>query len=106
MHITIRQAGGFAGATIELAAVDVERLEPARGAQVRRAVDASGFFRLPARLASTAVGADVLTYEITIEGGGRRHTVTFADDDSPDTALLRRLRDAVLVTGPDRAPGA
>ena len=96
MTITMRQSGGFAGATIELAAVDVDRLDPPRAAVLKSAVEAAGFFRLPASLTSTAIGADVLTYEITIDDGGRRHTVKFVDDESAATAPLRRLRDVLL----------
>jgi hypothetical protein len=96
MKITIRQSGGFAGTSMELAAVDVEALGPARAAALRKAVEATGFFGLPGRLGGGEVGADLATYEIAVEDGGRRHTVSFVDDGSPQTSAVRRLRDAVL----------
>jgi hypothetical protein len=96
MKITIRQSGGFAGTSMELAAIDVETLGPARAAALRKAVEASGFFDLPGRLGGGEVGADLATYEIVVEDGARRHAVRFLDDGSPQTSALRRLRDAVL----------
>src|SRR5262245_2174604 len=96
MKITIKQSGGFAGTSMELAAVDVDTLAPARAAALRRAVEAAGFFTLPDRLDGGEVGADLATYEIVVEDGARRHAVRFIDDGSPQTRLLQRLRDAVL----------
>jgi hypothetical protein len=96
MKITIRQSGGFAGTSIELAVVDVDTRNPARAAALRSAVDASGFFALPATVGGGQVGADFAAYEITVEDGARRHTVKLVDDGSPQTAALRALRDAVL----------
>jgi len=96
MKISIRQSGGFAGTGIDLAAVDVTTVAPARAGALRRAVDASGFFGLPTTLGGGEVGADFAAYEITVEDGARRHTVKLVDDGSPETAALRRLRDEVL----------
>lgn len=96
MKITIQQSGGFAGTSIRLAAVDVDTLGPARAAALRGAVQASGFFALPDRLGGGEIGADLATYEITVEDGARRHTVRFVDDGSPQTNPVRRLRDVVL----------
>lgn len=96
MKITIRQTGGFAGRPVELAAVDTDRLDPGAAGELRKAVEESGFFGLPATVASTAIGADMLTYEVTVEDAGRRHAVAFVDDESARTAPLRRLRDEVL----------
>jgi hypothetical protein len=96
MKITIQQSGGFAGRSMGLAAVDVDTLAPARAAALLRAVEAAGFFTLPARLGGGEVGADLATYEITVEDDARRHTVRFVDDGSPETGAVRRLRDEVL----------
>jgi hypothetical protein len=97
MKITIRQSGGFAGTSLELAAIDVDRLGAARQAALRQDVQASGFFGLPERCGGGEVGADLATYEITVEDEGKRHTVRFVDDGSPATSGLRRLRDEVLA---------
>jgi hypothetical protein len=96
MKITIRQSGGFAGTNIDLAAVNVETLPTLQQGGLRKAVQDSGFFALPGRLGGSEVGADLATYEITVEDDARRHTVRFVDDGSPETSAVRRLRDAVL----------
>jgi hypothetical protein len=98
MKITIRQTGGFAGQSLELAAVDVESAGAARAGALRQAVEASGFFGLPRTVGGGEVGADFAAYEITVDDGGRRHTVKLVDDGSPATTALRRLRDVVLAS--------
>ncbi len=97
MKIWLRQKGGYAGITIDLVSLDTDRVPPETARTLQTAVGACGFFELPATVAGDTVGADMLTYEIAIEDGVRKHRVTFVDDDSPRTAPLRRLKDTLLA---------
>ena len=89
MTISIKQSGGVAGGTFELGSFDIEQLG-ARGERVRRILQDANFFGLPARMGGH-IGADFLRYEITAREADREHTVTFTDDESPETAPLREL---------------
>ena len=95
MKIIVKRSGGLAGLGEQLGAIDTDTLDPARARQVRALVEDAHFFDLPPALPSRAVGADLFRYEITASEGGRRHKVTFVDDQSPEVAPLRSLVDAL-----------
>jgi len=59
--------------------IDVDALPEAERDALKALVDAAGFFQLPQRLPAPRGAADYQTYQITIEDGGRRHTVAVAD---------------------------
>ncbi|MDP2663519.1 MAG: hypothetical protein Q8R28_22630 [Dehalococcoidia bacterium] len=90
MKVLARRSGGFAGLSEDVADVDTSRLKVDAAQQVEQMVHGVGFFELPDTLPG-AIGADLFRYEITVADGERRHTVAFVDDDSPQTAPLRRL---------------
>jgi hypothetical protein len=98
MEISVKRIGGFAGLTEQVAAVHTAQLGAA-AQQVEQMVQSIGFFDLPATISGGTIGADLFHYEITVSEGDRQHTVTFTDDDSPETAPLRRLVDTLTQTG-------
>ena len=91
MKVSVKRIGGFAGLSEEVASVDTAQLDAAAVQQVEQTIESVGFFDLPATISGGTVGADLFHYEITVSEGDRQHTVTFTDDDSPETAPLRRL---------------
>jgi hypothetical protein len=95
MRISVKRIGGIAGVTEEIASVDTASLSPDAAQQVEQVVRESRFFELPARVSGATIGADQFQYQITIAEGSRQHVVTF-DDESAETAPLRRLV-AVLI---------
>ena len=58
---------------------DTAKLPKAEAAELRQLVDAAQFFDLPATAGSRRGAADYRQYTITVEQGGRRHTVRLAD---------------------------
>jgi len=91
MKVSVKRVGGFAGLTEEVATVDTAQLDAAAAQQVEQIIQSVGFFDLPAAISGGTIGADLFQYEITVREGDRQHTVTFTDDESPETAPLRRL---------------
>jgi hypothetical protein len=85
-RLTLRQSGGFAGIEHEPVHVDADRLGPA----MRE--------RLPSLVAAPppeVVGADLPRYELTVEDGDDRRTLTWHDDGSAAVAHLRALAEEV-----------
>jgi hypothetical protein len=74
--------------------IDADTLPDADRDALKALVDAAGFFALPQRLPAPRGAADYLTYQITIEDGGRRHTVAAADPVSNPALqrLIEKLR--------------
>ena len=95
MNISVKRIGGFAGLSEDVAVVNTAELEAAKAQQVEQMVQSIGLFDLPATIAGGTIGADLFYYEITVTEGGRQHTVTFVDDDSPETAALHKLVDSL-----------
>jgi len=94
MKITVTSSGGFAGLT-QRHAVDTET-SPA-GPALEAAIADLRFFDAAASVAPPATGADMLRWTITIEGDGRRHSITFTQDGSPTSAPWERLLASVLA---------
>jgi hypothetical protein len=97
MHVRFRVTGGIA-AFPGLAAprtIDVAALAADVRGSLERSIEAAHFFELPARLPPTPGAADYHTYEITVEDGGRQHTVVVSDPvtDPALRALIDRLRE-------------
>jgi hypothetical protein len=91
MKVSVKRSGGYAGLTEEVAAIETAQLDAAAAQQVEQIIQSVGFFDLPATISDGTIGADLFSYEITVSEGDRQHTVTFTDDESPETAPLRRL---------------
>jgi hypothetical protein len=90
VRISVRRSGGFAGIDEEVGSVDTATLPSAIRDEVESLVQEAGFFALP-RAVEGEVGADQFRYAVTVEDGGRTHTVTFVGDEGP----LRRIVEAV-----------
>jgi hypothetical protein len=96
MKISIKRTGGLAGLAEQVAATDTAELDPATAQTVEQAIQHIGFFSLPAHASEGIVGADLFHYEVTVTDGGRRHTVGFDDDGSPEVMSLRTLVDTLV----------
>ncbi len=102
MKISVKRTGGYAGLPEDLAAINTAALPVAVAQQVEQMVQEIRFFDLPAVVSGGTIGADLFNYEVTITEDDRHHTVVFVDNDSPETAPLRRLVDALIHTGMSR----
>ena len=79
--------------------VDTTQLDTATAQQVKQLVQSLDFFNLSAIVPEKVVGADLIRYDVTVSEGDRQHTVTLADDGSPEIAPLRRLVDTLIQIG-------
>jgi hypothetical protein len=93
MRISVTRTGGYAGLTEELGAADTSQLDAAARQTLEQAVRAMNFFELPARLPGEPVGADFLTYVVTVQDGQREHNVTFTGEE----ATAAPLRDLIAT---------
>lgn len=99
MKIVVKRTGGFAGLSEDVAAVDTAQLGTTVSQPVEQMVESIRFFDLPAFVSGGTIGADLFQYDITITEGDRQHSVAFVDDESPETAPLRRLVEAFIHLG-------
>ena len=88
MLVTVKQRGGFAGMEVGLAQVDTSTLDAATRAAIERHVrtvlsSASG--------RDAQVGADQLEYELTVDDGGSRKTMTWIEDGTDNASPIREL---------------
>lgn len=104
MKITIRQSGGFAGGPVgEPIVREASSLSPEKQAALRAALD---------RLTQLArnhhpVGSDFIQWEVLVEDGANRRTVSFADDGSDQAQQLTKAVQSIeaIVAGETaRAP--
>jgi Emfourin len=92
MKIHLVRTGGFGGMRreirIETGSLAREECEPLEGL-----IRDSGFFALPEKFPRPGKGADYFTYSVTVEDGGRRHTVEVAQPVVPENLrpLIREL---------------
>ncbi len=98
MRIEFKRSGGFMGLSLSTT-VDTDSLAVQEADDLKRLVEAAGFFTLPATLKSTK-GADQFTYRLTIESGDQRHTVEVSDSVAPESLrpLLQRLTSMARST--------
>ena len=92
MKITARTSGGFAGRT---GCVELDTACDANGKPVEDLLRQLDFFRAEPQC---GVGADIPRWEITVDDGVRKHTVTVLEDGTSGgpgwQALLGHLRNA------------
>ena len=92
MKITAKQEGGFAGGG---QCFELDTACRADGGSVEALLQQVDFF---GAAPTCTVGADIPRWEITVEDGGRRHTVVLSDDGSLGAtgwpALLAHLQGA------------
>ena len=102
MRVFFQMSGGarfFPG----LGAPVHDRHRGARGEDrtvLKQLVEETRFFELPARIPAPRGFTDLRTYEITIEDGGRQHTVALCDPVIPRAMhrLIIRLRELAVST--------
>jgi hypothetical protein len=89
MKITAKGSGGFAGRT---ECYELDTSCHGAGASVEELLHRLDFFGAEP---TSAVGADIPRWEITVDDGPRRHTVTLTEDGSGGAgwiSLLEHLR--------------
>jgi hypothetical protein len=93
VQITFKTSGGIAyfpglaaGKT-----VDVDTLSQDRQDEIRRLLESTKFFDLPARTATRPGAADYQTHTITVSDGDRHKTVAISDPVPPELAPLLDL---------------
>jgi hypothetical protein len=99
MRLSLRSVGGFTGeAGAETRQVDLDHLPAASAEPLRRLVAQVDPFALPSRLEKSAPQPWDFRYTLTVDDGGRRHTITFHKDAvSP---ALRELVEALEAREP------
>lgn len=94
MKITATGGGGFAGITQRH---EVDTATSPAGPALEAALASSAFFTAPQAAGEEPVGADIPRWTITVDAGGERHAVTFAEDGGPANARWRALLDRILA---------
>ena len=94
MQITLERSGGFTGIPLTIT-VDTASLSPDQATQLRHLVEAADFFHLPAA-PSTPAQPDRFEYEVTVQEGDRKHTLTFGEVAVPEA--LRPLLNWLMET--------
>ena len=107
MIIHFERTGGFTGIPLRTA-IDTQTLSSAEREELEQMLADARFFELPAQAhgqkggaagSGADRGADRFHYRLTVEGGGKKHTVEFGDESTPEgledvlsrlTALARR----------------
>ena len=94
MQIEFERTGGVAG--IRFAAnVDTDALAADEATKLRKLVEDSSFFSLPARLKATTPSADRFQYRLTVRTPERSHTVDVSEGAAPPS--LRPLIDWLMA---------
>lgn len=94
MIVSFERSGGFTGRELKVA-VNSDELPEAERNQLEQTVKVAGFFDLPEKIGPPRSGADVFQFTITVEDGGRTHTVEFEQTATPEKLqpLLRWLQN-------------
>jgi hypothetical protein len=96
MKVTFKQSGGYAGmATGKACELETTALPEAEGAALQSLMEGSGFMEMEDNQWSSSRGADLQTYEVTVESGGKVQRFSFDDMTVPEKAypLLEFLRE-------------
>lgn len=99
MRIELKREGGiaFLPGLNRPRTFELRDLSPAQAEAINRSVHAASFFQQPAVVGAAAKGAaDQTRYTLTVEEGGRRHTVQLLEpvQDPHLHALLELLKQA------------
>jgi hypothetical protein len=81
LKINFELSGGIRG-SLYSRTIDTEKLPRSKALNLERLLEQSNFFDLPSdtsRLSITRGAADYYTYNITVEKGGKTHSVKFTD---------------------------
>jgi len=86
MLVRFARSGGFGGMRVSRA-VDTGTLTPGEAKNVTALVESASFFSLPETFPRPSKGADFFTYTITVEDGGRNHTIEVCEPAAPPTLI-------------------
>lgn len=89
MRIIFSRSGGMAGVRLRTT-VNEGDLSAQQAAKLRRLVKAADCFQLPKQLAADPKQPDRFQYELTLEDGEHRHTITI-DEEAATPALLKLI---------------
>ncbi len=84
MKALVVRTGGFAGIQMTTT-VDTAALSPEDVLQFQQLIKSSGFFSLPATITASKAQPDRFQYQVTIEDGGKSHTVTVSESSLPSS---------------------
>lgn len=92
MIIHLVRTGGFGGIRREVR-IETRSLPGKERESLEGLVRDSGFFALPEKFPRPARGADYFTYTVTVDDGGRRHSVEVSQPSLPESLrpLIREL---------------
>ena len=90
MKVDYERTGGFAGMRMA-ASFDLDELPEQEAADIKECLHKAQFHKLPERIESQPSMPDQFTYQITVDSGTAKHTVTTGDASAP--AELRALID-------------
>jgi hypothetical protein len=103
MRIAFLRTGGFAGLRLGLE-LDTDSMDARAASELTELVQEAGFYRLPARLASTVQGRDRFQYRLRVSSSTRQEHEVVVDEESVPAALrplLARLTDLALQRATD-----
>jgi hypothetical protein len=105
MRIAFLRTGGFAGLRLALE-LDTESMDARDASEITELVQAAGFYKLPARLPSTAQARDRFQYRLRVSTSTRHEHEVVVDEDSIPGELMPlviRLTVLALQGGPEEA---
>ncbi|MBT1075666.1 protealysin inhibitor emfourin [Geobacter grbiciae] len=82
MKISFEQSGGIAGLRFATT-LDTAGLPPEDAQKLRRMVEETDFFNLPARIVSPRPQPDRFQYKIQVQESSRQHTVIVSEEALP-----------------------
>jgi hypothetical protein len=105
VKISLVRTGGVAGMRRE-ATIDTADLGPRDSEEIHRLVNAAADEPAAAKAPEPAHGPDRFHYTLTIEDGGRRRALTFAEERTPERLrpLLEAVWRAAEAGEPDAGP--
>jgi len=102
IRVTVTRSGGFAGLTQPPYELDSADLSSEDAEELERRVAAADFFELPSIVPAAAAAPDAFQYDVTVESGGRHHTVRAGDVSAPE-ALLDLVEHVMSAARADRS---
>ncbi|RPJ43446.1 MAG: hypothetical protein EHM21_11530 [Chloroflexi bacterium] len=82
MRIHFSRTGGFTGMRLAIT-IDSDALPEDEVQMLQSELDNAHFFELPIHLSQEGSGADRFQYEITVEDGSKKHTITAGETALP-----------------------
>jgi len=102
MKIRLERSGGFTGLVVR-SQVDTGTLPAEQAQALEGAIQAAGFFHLPARFPAPPGGADRFQYVLEVEDADRHHRVEMAEGAVPEE--LRPVIEHLMALWRKHGPG-